>query len=72
MITWNVTASFLKHCNLANVRIPLHNFLNDFKILDAKIENDSLVLQFAEKNHFLCDKIVVSKPTEKSLVVFKD
>lgn len=57
MISWNVTASFLKHFNLANVRIPLHQFLKDFKIVEAKIENDSLVLHFAEKNHTLHQNI---------------
>jgi hypothetical protein len=71
MITWNVTASFFRHCNLANVKIPLHQFLNDFKILETKIENDSLILQFAQKNHYFCDSIYVLKPTEKSLIVFK-
>ncbi len=68
MIAWNVTAQFLRHINIANVKIPLHSFLNDFKILESKIENDTLILSFSHKDHFL----YVIKPVEKSLVVIKD
>lgn len=53
MITWSVSAQFLRHFNLAKVEIPLHNFLKGFKILESKIENDTLILQFASKDHFL-------------------
>ena len=53
MITWNVTAQFLRHMNIAKVNIPLHSFISGFKIVESKIENDSLVLQFAHKDHFL-------------------
>jgi hypothetical protein len=52
MITWNVSAQFLRHINLAKVEIPLHSFLNGFRILESKIENDTLILQFASKDHF--------------------
>lgn len=53
MITWNVTAQFLRHINIAKVEIPLHRFLNGFKILESRIENDTLILQFAHKEHYL-------------------
>jgi hypothetical protein len=73
MISWSVTASFLKHCNVASVRIPLHQFLNDFKVLSSVIEKDALILQFAKHDHFYCDpsynKIVIRK--DDSLMVIK-
>lgn len=53
MITWNVSAQFLRHMNLANVKIPLHSFIKGFKIIESKIENDTLILQFAHKDHCL-------------------
>jgi hypothetical protein len=64
MITWNVTAQFLRHINIAKVEIPLHRFLNGFKILESRIENDTLILQFAHKEHYLHQDVaqhVVSK-----------
>ena len=71
MITWNVTAHFFRHCNLANVKIPLHSFLNDFKILESRIENDMLVLGFAHKEHFLCKDLMILKPVYKEVAVLK-
>jgi hypothetical protein len=61
MITWNVSAQFLRHMNVAKVNIPLHNFINGFKIVESKIENDSLVLQFAHKDHCLYQVDVMPK-----------
>lgn len=57
MITWNVSAQFLRHMNIAKVEIPLHSFLNGFKILDSRLENDTLILQFAHKEHYLNQNI---------------
>lgn len=71
MITWNVTAQFYRHMNLANVKIPLHCFLNDFKILESKIENDMLVLGFAHKEHFLNKSLMIVKPSYKEVMVLK-
>jgi hypothetical protein len=61
MITWNVTAQFLRHMNIAKVNIPLHSFINGFKIVESKIENDSLVLQFIHKDHYLYKEPDTSK-----------
>lgn len=71
MISWNVSAQFYRHINLANVKIPLHSFLKDFRILESKIENDMLVLGFAHKDHFLCNSLMILKPVCKEVVVLK-
>lgn len=69
MIVWPVTAQFYRHINLASVRIPLHSFLDNFKIVSSNIENDTLVLGFAHDSHFLTKGLIVYKP--QPLAIYK-
>ena len=71
MITWNVSAQFFRHINLASMKIPLHSFLKDFNIVDSKIVDDMLVLGFAHKDHFICKEVIAYKPVCKEVVALK-
>jgi hypothetical protein len=44
MITWSKVAEFVKIGNKAEVRINLFSFLNGFKIVKAKIVDDTLII----------------------------
>jgi hypothetical protein len=45
MITWSVTASFLRVLNSLEIRIPLNSIANGFKIIKTDIIDDVLVIR---------------------------
>ena len=64
MITWSISAQFLRHMNIAEVKIPLHMFINGFKIIESQIKNDTLIVSFVHKNHVLhTNQLAIIKPT---------
>ena len=63
MIAWSISAQFLRHMNIAEVKIPLHSFLNGFKILESQIKDDTLILSFVHKTHVLhSNELALVKP----------
>lgn len=44
MISWSVTASFLRILGSLEIKIPLNNIANGFKIIKTEIINDVLIV----------------------------
>ena len=52
MISWSVTASFLRILGRLEIKIPLNNIANGFKILKTEIINDVLIVSLKDvKSH---------------------
>ena len=50
MISWSVTASFLRILGSLEIRIPLNNIANGFTIVKSEIVNDNLVISLIKLN----------------------
>jgi hypothetical protein len=51
MISWSVTASFLRVLNSLEIRIPLNSIANGFKIIKTDIIDDVLTRPKVEVSH---------------------
>ena len=52
MISWSVTATFLRILGSLEIKIPLNNIANGFKIIKTDIINDVLIISLKDiKSH---------------------
>lgn len=52
MISWSVTATFLRFLGSLEIKIPLNNIANGFKIIRTEIINDVLIVSLKDiKSH---------------------